>query len=67
MYEMKDYRAAIEADQRVIDNYPNAEAAAEEADGAAVLGSTGGLAVIWPRPSEGRERARRRGRRDFME
>src|SRR5881396_3087449 len=27
MYEMKDYKAAIEADQRVIDNYPKAEAA----------------------------------------
>src|SRR5262249_29884400 len=26
MYEMKDYRAAIEADQRVIDKYPGAEA-----------------------------------------
>jgi tetratricopeptide (TPR) repeat protein len=26
MYEMKDYKAAIEADQRVIDNYPGAEA-----------------------------------------
>ncbi len=27
MYEMKDYRAAVEADQRVIDKYPGAEAA----------------------------------------
>src|SRR5215475_5646259 len=27
MYEMKDYRAAIEADQRVIDKYPAADAA----------------------------------------
>jgi len=27
MYEMKDYKAAIEADQRVIDNYPGADAA----------------------------------------
>src|SRR6185503_15343505 len=27
MYQMKDYRAAIEADQRVIDNYPGADAA----------------------------------------
>src|SRR6266581_3414646 len=26
MYEMKDYKAAIEADQRVIDKYPGAEA-----------------------------------------
>src|SRR5690348_5711480 len=26
MYEMKDYKAAIEADQRVIDKYPHAEA-----------------------------------------
>jgi len=26
LYEMKDYRAAIDADQRVIDKYPNAEA-----------------------------------------
>ena len=26
MYEMKDYKAAIEADQRVIDKYPRAEA-----------------------------------------
>ena len=26
MYQMKDYRAAIEADQRVIDQYPTAEA-----------------------------------------
>src|SRR2546428_5359220 len=26
MYEMKDYKAAIEADQRVIDQYPGAEA-----------------------------------------
>src|SRR5215831_15216974 len=26
MYEMKDYKAAIEADQRVIDKYPNADA-----------------------------------------
>jgi tetratricopeptide (TPR) repeat protein len=25
LYEMKDYRAAIDADRRVIDNYPNAE------------------------------------------
>src|SRR6266516_851747 len=27
LYELKNYKAAIEADQRVIDNYPNAEAA----------------------------------------
>ena len=27
MYEMKDYKAAIEADQRVIDNYPGSDAA----------------------------------------
>ena len=27
MYEMKDYKAAIEADQRVIDKYPGADAA----------------------------------------
>src|SRR5947199_3009054 len=26
MYQMKDYRAAVEADQRVIDKYPDAEA-----------------------------------------
>src|SRR5216683_1996281 len=26
MYEMKDYKSAIEADQRLIDKYPNAEA-----------------------------------------
>ena len=27
MYQMKDYKAAIDADQRVIDNYPGADAA----------------------------------------
>src|SRR5262249_4428569 len=27
MYEMKDYKAAVEADQRLIDKYPSAEAA----------------------------------------
>src|SRR5881628_2450499 len=27
LYELKNYKAAIETDQRVIDNYPNAEAA----------------------------------------